>query len=222
LLKAPAKPIRTFGDLVLEADQHTKYRYKLQVIASDVSRGKMLVLPWDIADYGMQPDDLEVASAVRMSMSLPFFYEPVILHDRAGQPCYIVDGGILSNFPVWLLDDGSPEPPWPTLGYKLVEPDAGKPHAITGPISLFGAMFATMLEAHDARYIEDKDFVRTIVIPTLGVRTTDFDLSRDMSTRLYESGRKAAEDFFQHWDFESYKAQYRQMPPLRRRQRVFS
>ena len=123
---------------------------------------------------------------------------------------------------MWLLDDGSPEPPWPTLGYKLVEPDAGKPHAITGPISLFGAMFATMLEAHDARYIEDKDFVRTIAIPTLGVRTTDFDLSRDMSARLYESGRKAAEDFFQHWDFESYKARYRQTPPLRRRQRVLS
>lgn len=77
-----------------------------------------------------------------------------------------------------------------------------------------------MMDAHDTRYIEDADFVRTIPIPTLGVRTTEFDLSRKKSDNLYESGRKAAEEFFQHWDFDKYKAKYRQTKPLKRRQRV--
>jgi hypothetical protein len=36
-------------------------------------------------------------------------------------------GGVLSNFPVWLLDDGSENPPWPTIGFKLVDPQEGQP-----------------------------------------------------------------------------------------------
>ncbi|MFH1147405.1 MAG: patatin-like phospholipase family protein [Pseudomonadota bacterium] len=218
---APNGSIKTFRDLRTEYDD-PKYRYKLQVIAADVSRGKMLVLPHDIRDYGVDPDELDVALAVRMSMSIPFFYEPVILKDNEGNKSYIVDGGILSNYPVWIFDDGSPTPPWPTLGYKLVEPGAGKPNSVNGPITLFAALFSTMMEAHDARYIANKDFVRTIPIPTLGVRTTEFDLSRERSNELYESGRAAAEQFFQLWDFEEYKANYRQTEPPARRQTIIS
>ena len=217
--KAPSKPIRTFGDLRTNHEE-AKYRYKLQLIAADISRGRMLVLPRDIGDYGIEPDDLDVAKAVRMSMSIPFFFEPVIVKDANGRDCYIVDGGVLSNFPVWIFDDETDNPPWPTLGYKLVEPDSGQPNRINGPITLFAALFNTMMDAHDARYIEDADFVRTIPIPTLGVRTTEFDLSYKRSENLYESGRKAAETFFQHWDFEKYKAKYRQVRIPKRRERV--
>lgn len=219
LLSAPNGSIKTFRDLRTEYDD-PKYRYKLQVIATDVSRGKMLVLPHDIKDYATDPDDLDVAFAVRMSMSIPFFYEPVVLKDNDGNKCYIVDGGVLSNYPVWIFDDGSPTPPWPTLGYKLVEPDSGKPNSVHGPITLFAALFSTMMEAHDARYIANKDFVRTIPIPTLGVRTTEFDLAPEKSNGLYESGRAAAEQFFAVWDFEEYKANYRETKPLTRRQTV--
>lgn len=219
LAKAPNKPVNTFRDLRTEYDD-PKYCYKLQVIAADISRGKMLVLPRDIADYGIDPDDLEVARAVRMSMSIPFFFEPVILKDKNNRDCYIVDGGVLSNYPVWIFDDGSANPPWPTIGYKLVEPESNKPNYINGPITLFAALFKTMMEAHDARYIKDADFVRTIPIPTLGVQTTEFNLSREKADDLYEAGRKAAEEFFQYWNFNKYKAQYRQTMPLRRRQKV--
>jgi NTE family protein len=219
LARAPNKPINTFRDLRTDYND-PKYQYKLQVIATDVSRGRMLVLPRDIGEYGINPDDLEVAKAIRMSMSIPYFYEPVILKDKGNRDSYIVDGGVLSNYPVWLFDDGSTDPSWPTLGYKLVEPESDKPNTINGPITLFAALFTTMMDAHDARYIKDADFVRTIPIPTLGVRTTDFDLSRKKSDNLYESGRKAAEEFFQSWDFGKYKAQYRQIKPPKRRQKV--
>jgi NTE family protein len=77
-----------------------------------------------------------------------------------------------------------------------------------------------MMETHDARYITDQSFARTIPIPTLGVQTTEFHLSRDRSEHLHESGRVAAEDFFQRWDFERYKERYRRAEPLHRRQCV--
>ncbi|MFC2050413.1 patatin-like phospholipase family protein [Chloroflexota bacterium] len=212
------KNIETFGDLIIkEYKNDERYCFKLRVIASDISRGRLLVLPQDIAYYGVRPEDLNVAAAIRMSMSIPFFYEAVPLKNmRTNQVSYIVDGGILSNFPVWLFDvEGKPQ--WPTFGFKLVEPEEGAPHRVRGLISLLTALFATMLEAHDARYIENGDFIRTIPIPTLGVKTTQFNISREESEELYKSGRQAAEDFFDRWDFDKYVTKYRIGEPEIRR-----
>ena len=206
------KNVRTFKDLIIdEFKDDERYRFKLRVIASDISNGRMLVLPQDATYFGIRPEDLDVAVAIRMSMSIPFFFKPVRLrHKETRKVSYIVDGGLLSNFPVWLFDsDGVPE--WPTLGFKLVEPEEATPvpHKVRGPISMFTALFSTMMNAHDARYIKDEHFVRSIAIPTLGVGTTEFDISRERSEALYESGRKGAEKFFATWDFNSYIDTYR-------------
>ena len=40
-----------------------------------------------------------------------------------------MDGGILSNFPIWLFDSKG-EPDWPTFGLKLIEPEFGKPQDV--------------------------------------------------------------------------------------------
>lgn len=210
------KNVETFGDLIVEEYKNEeRYRFKLRVIASDITRGRMLALPQDIADYGIRPEDMNVALAVRMSMSIPFFYEPVTLKNmKTNESSYIVDGGVLSNFPVWLFDSQGSLPEWPTFGFKLVEPEEGSPHHVRGPISLLTALFSTMMEAHDARYIKDKDFVRTIAIPTMGVKTTEFNLSPDRSEVLYQSGRQAAEKFFRTWNFEQYVTEHRQKEPI--------
>ena len=208
------KGIHTFRDLILpEFADDDRYRFKVRVVAADISRGQMLVLPQDIRDYGMAPEDLEVALAVRMSMSIPFFFEPVKLKDS-----YIVDGGVLSNFPVEVFDSaGMPE--WPTFGYKLVFSDQVNPsqmvqHPINGPFSELAALFFTALEAHDAYYLRNDKFVRTIAIDTLDVRTTDFNLTLDRKEALYQSGVQAANTFLAHWDFEEYKALYRSGQPM--------
>lgn len=115
-----SKGVSTFGDLRIPGETNPRYVYRLNVIASDISRGKMLVLPHDIRDYGYHPDKLSVAKAVRMSMSIPVFYEPVVIDYREGEAArrsYIVDGGILSNFPVWLFDSVE-DPEWPTFGFR--------------------------------------------------------------------------------------------------------
>jgi NTE family protein len=220
-----AKGKHTFKDLVLEPYQDSpQYRYKLQVVAADISRGKQLILPRDIQDYGINPDDLDIARAVRMSMSIPFFFEPVTLPlGGDGPECYIVDGGVLSNFPVELLDDATTtDPPWPTFGYMLAEsPDiAGRQvsNQVVGPFSLLASLFLTMMEAHDRMYISNHAYARTIMIPTLGVKTTEFDLSRQRAEALYQSGLQQGREFFRTWDFEQYKAVFRQVAEKNRRE----
>jgi len=208
-----AKGIRTFKDLVLqEFANDPRCRYKLVIIATDVSRRKLLRLPYDIREYNIDPDDLEVSKAVRMSASLPFFYEPYkLFYTDSGKRrkfSYIIDGGVLSNFPVWLFD-GNDIPPWPTFGFKIVEPDEISAPRINNPFDLFKAILSTMMEAHDKLYLLDpKSSVRTISIPSRGVKTMDFETIHNYKNDLFNSGVQAAVKFFEGWDFESFKIKY--------------
>src|SRR3954447_25337304 len=70
------KGIRTFADLRGDDDEEGR-RYRLRVIASDVTSRRLLALPQDATHIGLDPDALPVADAVRMSMSIPLFFEPV-------------------------------------------------------------------------------------------------------------------------------------------------
>lgn len=193
-----AKGIRTFNDLPAG---------KLKIVASDITNGKLLVLPDDIADYQLDPGRMPVAAAVRMSASIPYFFDPVRLRlarqqrgDKSARRlwAYIVDGGLLSNFPLWLFDpelgDGGRR--LPVVGYQLVGKNETEPRVIRGPVTMFQAMFETMLQAHDERYIEKQNRERTIKIPTLGIRSTDFELTQAESDALYKSGYEAARSYF--------------------------
>jgi NTE family protein len=197
-----AKGVRTFGDLVRRTDAGLRYRYKLQVIASDLTAERLLVLPRDAHWLGIEnPDELGVALAVRMSMSIPLIFEPVSFREpKTGREHLLVDGGMLSNFPVWLFD--AEEPLWPTIGLKFVEDDPRAPLSaprvrggLFGLVDYARSLVETMMEAHDRFYLEETDFHRTIAIDPLGVRTTEFDLSRERALALYASGRAAAEEF---------------------------
>ena len=204
------KGVHKFRDLVIPeyADQ-PRYRYRLQVIATDLTHRELLVLPGDAGKLGIAPDELDVARAVRMSMSIPYFFEPVTLEAADGARTCIVDGGVLSNFPVWLLDDQSRNPPWPTIGFMLIEPSEGKPADVSGPISMLEALVFTVLEAHDRLYIEESDFARTIGIDTLGVGTTEFDIQPAQRDALFDSGVEAARKFFRTCDFAAWTRAYR-------------
>ncbi|PWU18207.1 MAG: hypothetical protein C5B48_14965 [Candidatus Rokuibacteriota bacterium] len=218
-----AKGIETFAQLKTEWDD-PKYAYRLQVIASDVSARELLVLPRDADKLGLAPDELEVALAVRMSMSIPLFFEPVrVENPQTNHEHVIVDGGMLSNFPVWLFDCADEvEPDWPTFGLLLVEPDPKVPitarlpapehgpRGARGLVGLLSGMLHTMMEAHDRLYLQKEQFARTIPIPTLGVHTTEFDITRERAQELYDSGRNAGDDFLARWDFAAYLEEFRQ------------
>jgi len=202
------KGIHTFRDLIVGGYTEDRYKYKLNVVTADLTNGRLVVLPQGIAAYGLDPDELEVAKAVRMSMSIPFFFEPVVL-----KGCYFVDGGLLSNFPIWLFD--SPPgvaPEWPTFGVKLIEPGQSGPNQIDGPIDFIAAMVRTMLEAHDKLHVENDDVPRTMMVPTGDVHTTDFGITSTQRAKLYQAGVDTARTFFQTWDFDTYKEAQRRNP----------
>ncbi len=194
------KGIRAFGDLPPG---------RLRVIASDITGGRMLVLPDDLADFGVDPQRFPVARAVRMSCGIPYIFQPFVLV-KQGVSHYIVDGGLLSNFPVWLFDvEGIPR--WPTFGFRLSgEAGESRPEKTDGLFDFTKALLVTMVDAHDRLYVKKAHAVRTVFIPTLGVRTTQFNLPESLRQALYESGREAAREFLRSWDFERYIRQFRQ------------
>ena len=85
-------------------------RYRLVVTVADVTTGQLVRLPWDYRRvYGLDPDEQSVADAVRASMSIPFFFRPVTLTSASGLTSTLMDGGLLSNFPIDSLDRVGPQ-----------------------------------------------------------------------------------------------------------------
>ena len=225
-----AKGKTTFGSIIapdyVEGKTTERYKYRLQLIATDITDRRLLVLPEDLRSFGFVPDELSISHAVRMSMSIPVFFEPVLLKDISGRPHIIIDGGVLSNYPIWLLDDGTEDPPWPTFGFKLVEPDKRQLkgplwNPITNPVGYFKAIAGTLMDGHDNYHISKSrgNFDRTIGIPTVvniqgaekEIRTTDFDITPAESEALYNNGEESARRFIQGWDFEKWKSTYRKL-----------
>lgn len=202
-----------FKDLIIPGEKdilinNPKYKrkYKLHIIAADITREKMLILPEDIADYGMDPDELDVSLAVRMSISIPIFFQPVVIkHNFSKEKYFIVDGGLLSNYPVWLFDvEGEPE--WPTIGFKLIDIDEKcKRNKITNIFNLTHALIETMLKSEIDMDVIRINNLRTIEIDTLGVKTTDFKISKERMMELYNSGEKCARKFIKSWE-ENYNS----------------
>src|ERR1051326_3476441 len=181
------KGITTFGDLKYRGPDADKdvYQYRVQVIASDVSGRRLLKLPLDAPDQlGCDADKLEVAEAVRMSMSIPFFFEPVRWpNPQTHERDYIVDGGMLSNFPVWLFDSQG-LPAWPTIGVKCVDADPRVDlgasicqHVVGGTVDYLKALVETMTKFRDRLYLDNDAFARTITVPTQGISSTNFEVT---------------------------------------------
>lgn len=168
-------------------------------MTSDITRGNLLRLPWSYAGLGIDPDRQYVADAVRASMSIPFFYRPVELSVPNAPSSILVDGGMLSNFPVDTFDrtDGKP-PRWPTVGIKLSarQPPNMVEHTGKGDIALAMAMLGTMQSWNDQMHVDDPSATsRTIFVDTFGVNATDFEIDQATQEKLFDSGVEAAKAF---------------------------
>jgi len=195
--------VRTFADLRIPGvpdDAPVGDRYRLVVVAADISRHELVQLPWDYRRYGLDPDDQRVVDAVRASMSIPFFFQPVVVRGRGGAgSSTLVDGGLLWDFPVGIFDRAGEPPAEPTLGIKLsakvVAEPAGR-RAGFGPFGIAVDAMATLLAEHDRYHLDDQGVTaRTIFVDTFGVSAVDFAIDRATQQRLYESGHEAAVRF---------------------------
>lgn len=188
--KLLAKGVYSFSDLPPGS---------LRLIASDLTNGKMMVLPDDLEKYGITPASFPVARALRMSCGIPFFFEPMRLKVGSGDTI-IVDGGVLSNFPMWLFDEGDGKRACPVIGLKLSHrQDVGQGTHIQNALHLFEALFSTMKNAHDEKYISRKHEKNIIFIPVDGFSATKFELEDHSKQALLDIGRTKAEMFLKTW-----------------------
>jgi NTE family protein len=212
--------VRTFGDLRHDKSDwmSEERRYKLVVTATDVTSGELLYLPWDYRKhFGRDPDEQPVADAVAASIAIPLYFEPVVLTDvRTNESHVLVDGGVLSNFPITVFDrtDGR-QPDWPTFGVKIIPPLPARiadviPVAGRLPlagIQQLGAVIATMIVGRDQTYLERPCVAaRTIQVDTDGVGLVDFGVDDRRKKMLFDNGWTAADQFLASWNFGNYKA----------------
>jgi NTE family protein len=244
---------------------------RLKLIAVDVTNRALLVLPDDLALYRrpnetkpIEADNFRIADAARMSMSIPYFFEPVeLVRDYvrvtdsgdtalvAGEPAdrreveeandaadakagyeevadppsaWIIDGGTLSNFPVWLFDvnpaEAGREPKRFTFGFTLrgglgVAPTMGQIVRHLPWLFRFGFdIFHTAQDAWDARFVSHSTRVRTVTVDAGDVATTEFELTSERKEMLLRNGRVAGALFLDRLDPTAVTNTYHARPAI--------
>jgi NTE family protein len=214
--------VQTFEDLKISLEDDPgmslpeSRRYRLVVHTSDITRGELVHLPWDYNYYGQDRDAQDVVHAVRASMSIPFFFEPVTFTAEeaevdipqpgggsvscryAGGTVTWVDGGMLRNFPIdaFEREDGK-EARWPTIGIKLSSLPTSFPPTVASDSS-FGvarACLGTMMNEWDAYSVDAATAARTIFVDNAGITATQFDLTPAQQNELFLNGVRAATAF---------------------------
>jgi len=190
---------------------------ELSVVASDTTETNLLVL-----NHRTAPD-CPVVWAIRMSMSIPFLWNEVIWQSSWGQYLgrelnehAIVDGGLLSNFPIELFISDEP------AVVKLMGPKKGNPllgllideqlpviaHAAKGifvdikikPAELrtlqrLQRLVNTATGAHDKMVLDEYNHL-VARLPAAGYGTTEFEMSDERRTALVDAGREAIARYF--------------------------
>ncbi len=214
--------VRTFADLRLkddgvDANLDASRRYKLVVMTTDITHGRLLRLPWDYERFERDPDQELVADAVRASISIPLYFEPHKLrNERTGEESTLVDGGVLSNFPLEIFDrtDGQ-SPRWPTLGVKILPALPGADAQLFPPLALpalpairqLEMVLATAIVGHDQSYIERPGVRRRMIaVDTSSIGIIEFNANKPKREGVIRQGRVAAERFLADWDWNEYLA----------------
>jgi NTE family protein len=186
---------------------------RLCIMASDVTHSRELLMPRDLVldRYGnLRPPSFPVSAAVRMSISVPFFFTPYKLHKSL-----IVDGAFASNLPLETFDKKDPEQVrWPTFGMNLVSEVA--PAQDTGDLFHFGlAVFDTMRYGQSRMSFMEYPtrICRLFDIRTGNVRTLDFGIKREQKEELFLNGARTVlrtlrgvdgAGLRRTWNFDSY------------------
>ncbi|PTL75792.1 patatin-like phospholipase family protein [Vitiosangium sp. GDMCC 1.1324] len=189
----------TFAQLEALAQREPGRFRKLFVVATNLTRQ----LP-EVFSASTRPE-VPLWLAVRMSMSIPLFFEAVQF-----EQCVYVDGGVSWNYPIDLFDGVRRQP---ALGSPAVPPEVGVssetlgfflgtaqqieaarqnwqllPVPITGIKSYTQALFSFMLHASTLLHVDEVALGRTVFIDNAGVSTTEFTLTDAQIQQLVDNG----------------------------------
>jgi NTE family protein len=187
----------------------------LSVVASDTTASRLLVL-----NHRTAPD-CPVVWAVRMSMSIPLVWQEVVWGENWGtylghdmKDHVIVDGGMLSNFPIelfisadpqvthvmgpkkpdpdpvmgLLIDESLPVPPVPQKRGMLVSIEV-KPAELR-TVQRIKHLIDTMTHAHDKMVMEEFDDL-VVRLPAKDYGTIEFDMTDERRQALVTAGQNA-------------------------------
>jgi NTE family protein len=210
----PSGNPRRFSHMTLK-EFYAATRVDLSLVAADTTAGLMLVL-----NHRTAPG-CPLVWAVRMSMSIPLLWQEVIW--ETGWGAYlgksitgdaIVDGGLLSNFPIELFLSDLPSvtrvmgPPKgehvlgmlidETLTVKGAAQSPAKEGFDFGSLKAvqrIGNLVNTTIGARDKAVIETfNDLV--VRLPAKGYGTTEFDMAEERKEKLVAAGRSAMRAYF--------------------------
>lgn len=189
---------------------------ELYVTATCLNRQEMLV--FSQAAYPA----MKVKDAVRVSMSIPLYFEANFI-DREGRMYknlsdkpgldVVVDGGIIGNYPIALFDnyveDSSGQaqrlPNYQTLGVRI-DSDEQIAHdkdglglaalEINDFKSYIEAFYVLVLEQMNRSSLTEADWERTISVSSVGISPRIKRMKPEEKQRLMRSGEQAVMDFF--------------------------
>lgn len=177
-------------------------KVELVIVTTDMLHNKSIYLnPRNDRAYNR---NIPIRKAIRMSMSIPFLYEPV---NYEGQMC--VDGGVLDNFAIHVFDGEYPghpdgvlnllKPNPRVLGLKIVtksQLEENKTNDITGIFNYSISYIDLFLTENEKRVMTPSNILRTIQIVTDDYPLSEFNLSDEQKMELIDSGRKYTEEYF--------------------------
>lgn len=156
--------------------------------------------------------NMKVRDAVRISSSIPLYFEPIFI-DSTGSLIYhpkhtrgldvLVDGGIVENFPIHMFDKETPDTN--TIGFRLdheaqIESDSNTKALAEMKIGnlneYFKAFYSIVIENLNRQKLTDTDWQRTISISDGNVQPRVRELLKEEINILIENGRKAVRDHF--------------------------
>jgi predicted acylesterase/phospholipase RssA len=162
---------------------YQKYGLSLRVLATDLNQatGKCFS-PTDTPHY-------PVSYAVRASMTYPYYFQPFVCPITGHS---YVDGGVTSNYPLYLIPKEEHSRTWSILLRLTMETaehleDLSSDHRLIRPLSI-----ALTEKTNIETTLYD---VECIKIPLNGVSVLDFSLSEEIKKELVRKGSIAVKEF---------------------------
>ena len=155
---------------------HELTNKKLRIIVTNYTKSET-----EIFDYESRPE-VSVFLAIRMSMSLPFIFTPVIFDN-----CYYVDGGLLKNFGIELCD------PENTIGISSSNTSENKLDSLINYVNGLCQIFFTSankkIPKHKFYYIKIESGINDSI---------NFTFDRDRKYNLINKGKDSAYNFLDY------------------------
>ncbi len=195
---------------------HKKGYKDLYVTATCLNKQEFVIL-----SYETYPK-MTVKDAVRISMSIPLYFQAVFVDSTGktyseqndkGDLDLMVDGGIIGNFPIHIFDTFGIDsmnneiriPNYETLGIRIdsdpqIKEDSLSRKLAPYPIEDFtdyiSAFYIMVIENLNRNNLTEDDWNRTISVSSVGITPKIKKLTTEQKEMLFNSGKESAENYF--------------------------